>query len=87
MFAPHCLNVVITFKIADILEEQPEGMHIDEISARSGIDAQKLGRILRLLATRHVFREGNYIPLGFLHRLTARLGRVQSLMTFSPTID
>ena len=58
------MNVAITFKIADILEEQPEGMHIEEIGARSGIDAQKLGRILRLLATRHVFREGN-IPLNF----------------------
>ncbi|KAJ2932577.1 hypothetical protein H1R20_g4534, partial [Candolleomyces eurysporus] len=57
VFAPHCLNVATTFKIADILEEQPEGMHIDDIGARSGIDAQKLGRILRLLATRHVFRE------------------------------
>ncbi|KAF6754137.1 S-adenosyl-L-methionine-dependent methyltransferase [Ephemerocybe angulata] len=57
VLAPHCLNVVTTFKIADILEERPEGMHVKDLGARVGIDPEKLGRILRLLATRHVFRE------------------------------
>lgn len=58
--APHCMNVAITFNIADILEEQPEGMHITQLGQRAGIDPGKLGRILRLLATRHIFREGQY---------------------------
>lgn len=68
VLAPHCLNVAITFKIADILEEQPEGMHILEIGKRAGIDSEKLGRMLRLLATRHVFREGMPNVVNSIHR-------------------
>jgi hypothetical protein len=80
------MNVAITFKIADILEEKPEGMHISEIGKRAGIDSQKLGRILRLLATRHVFREGAppFRPLLLPPLLTSH--NSQSLTTFSPTI-
>ena len=80
------MNVAITFKIADILEEQPEGMHISEIGKRSGIDTEKLGRILRLLATRHVFREGASTsgPLLLPPLLTSH--NSQSLTTFLPTI-
>ena len=52
------MQVVITFKIPDILLDQPNGMHVVEISKRSGVEQGKLGRILRLLATKHVFREG-----------------------------
>ena len=58
IYEPACLHVVVTFKVPDILLDQPEGMHIAEIAKRSGIEQGKLGRILRLLATRHIFREG-----------------------------
>jgi len=57
IYEPGCLHVVVTFKIPDILLEQPEGMHVAEIAKRSGIEQGKLGRILRLLATKHIFRE------------------------------
>ncbi|KAF9544584.1 S-adenosyl-L-methionine-dependent methyltransferase [Agrocybe pediades] len=56
-YEPVCLNVAITFKIPDILQEKPSGMHISEIGKRTGIEERKVGRILRLLATKHVFRE------------------------------
>ncbi|KAH0584812.1 hypothetical protein H2248_008091 [Termitomyces sp. 'cryptogamus'] len=56
-FEPICLNVVITFKIPDILQEHPLGMHIKEIGEKAGVDHQKLGQIMRLLATKHIFRE------------------------------
>ncbi|KAG5334648.1 hypothetical protein C0989_003267, partial [Termitomyces sp. Mn162] len=52
-----CLNVVITFKIPDILQEHPLGMHIKEIGEKADVDHQKLGQIMRLLATKHIFRE------------------------------
>ena len=40
-------------------------MHIAEIAKKTGVDEDKLGRILRLLASTHVFREGNFFaPLG-----------------------
>jgi hypothetical protein len=58
IYEPGCLHVVVTFKSPDILLDQPQGMHISEISKRSGIEQGKLGRILRLLATKHIFREG-----------------------------
>ncbi|KAG5715542.1 Sterigmatocystin 8-O-methyltransferase, partial [Termitomyces sp. T112] len=56
-FEPICLNVVITFKIPDILQERPLGMHIKEIGEKAGVDHEKLGQIMRLLATKHIFRE------------------------------
>jgi hypothetical protein len=51
--------VALTNKIPDILHESPSGVHISELEKRTGVDAGKLGRILRLLATKHVFKEGN----------------------------
>ena len=33
-------------------------MHISEIGKKTGLEERKAGRILRLLATNHVFREG-----------------------------
>ncbi|KAH0584806.1 hypothetical protein H2248_008085 [Termitomyces sp. 'cryptogamus'] len=56
-FEPICLHVVITFKIPDILQERPLGMHIKEIGEKADVDHQKLGQIMRLLATKHIFRE------------------------------
>ena len=57
-FETNCLNVALTFKIPDVLEEKPSGMHISEIGEKTGLEERKAGRILRFLATKHVFREG-----------------------------
>ena len=35
-------------------------MHISEISQKSGVEARKAGRILRILASKHIFREGEW---------------------------
>jgi len=58
-FETNCLSVALTFKIPDVLREKPTGMHISEIGQKTGLEERKAGRILRLLATRHVFREGS----------------------------
>jgi len=58
MFSPTCLNVAIRLKVADVLLNKPDGLHISELASKVNTDENKLGRILRLLATRHVFREG-----------------------------
>jgi hypothetical protein len=34
-------------------------MHISEVGEKTGLEERKVGRILRLLATNHVFREGS----------------------------
>ncbi|KAK0184330.1 S-adenosyl-L-methionine-dependent methyltransferase [Armillaria mellea] len=57
MFEPACIRVVIDFKIADYLLAKPEGLHVSELGALSGAEPQKLGRVLRLLASKHCFRE------------------------------
>lgn len=52
------MNVAISLKVADALKDKPEGMHIDELASTLNVNANKLGRILRLLVTKYVFREG-----------------------------
>lgn len=34
-------------------------MHVKELGARAGINHEKLCRIMRLLATKHIFQEGD----------------------------
>lgn len=50
--------MVTEAKIADLLLDKPDGLHVDELAKKSGLDAGKLGRILRVLATQHTFKEG-----------------------------
>ncbi|KAJ6619669.1 S-adenosyl-L-methionine-dependent methyltransferase [Mycena sp. CBHHK59/15] len=54
---PTCMLVATDAKIADHLLDRPEGLHVDELGRITGIDAAKLGRVLRLLATKHCFTE------------------------------
>jgi hypothetical protein len=53
-----CLNVVVSAKIADYLDESPAGLSLDKLSQKSGINEDKLGRVLRYLSMKHIFREG-----------------------------
>ncbi|KAF7314318.1 Kinesin-like protein [Mycena kentingensis (nom. inval.)] len=54
---PICIQVVADAKIADLLLDHPDGLHVNELSSKTGLDEQKLTRILRLLATSHMFTE------------------------------
>ncbi|KAJ7651964.1 S-adenosyl-L-methionine-dependent methyltransferase [Mycena polygramma] len=54
---PACMLVATDAKIADLLLDKPDGMHVDELSRETGIDGGKLSRVLRHLATRHCFAE------------------------------
>lgn len=44
-------------KIADLLVNKPDGVHVEDLGRKSGINAEKLARVLRLLATKHCFTE------------------------------
>ncbi|KAJ7661851.1 S-adenosyl-L-methionine-dependent methyltransferase [Mycena rosella] len=57
VFETNCLRVALSFKIPDILQQKPEGMHLTEISKHSGVEREKLARILRYLTSNHCFRE------------------------------
>ncbi|THH00243.1 hypothetical protein EW145_g7113 [Phellinidium pouzarii] len=52
-----CLRAASTANIANLLLGKPEGVPITELSASSGINADKLERVLRLLTIKHVFQE------------------------------
>ncbi|KAJ7048491.1 S-adenosyl-L-methionine-dependent methyltransferase [Mycena amicta] len=54
---PSCLSVALEFKIPDILQNSPAGMHVAKISKQCGGEPSKLARVLRLLAAKHCFRE------------------------------
>ncbi|KAJ6505928.1 S-adenosyl-L-methionine-dependent methyltransferase [Mycena vulgaris] len=54
---PSCMLVATDSRIADHLLDKPEGLHVDELGLKTGIDPGKLGRVLRLLATGHCFTE------------------------------
>ncbi|KAJ7795876.1 S-adenosyl-L-methionine-dependent methyltransferase [Mycena olivaceomarginata] len=52
------LRVCLEANVTEILREAgPEGMHADEIAAKSQLDGAKLARIMRLLATHYIYRE------------------------------
>ncbi|KAF8830942.1 hypothetical protein HHX47_DHR1000114 [Lentinula edodes] len=53
-----CLSVVTEARIADLLLDQPAGLPASKLADIAGIHAGKLTRILRLLATKHCFKEG-----------------------------
>lgn len=66
--------VVTNAKIADLLIEKPEGLSVKDLAAASGLDSGKLCRILRLLATKHCFEEGEkkdiFVSINVSHLLS-----------------
>lgn len=53
------LGVALRAEIADILLDEPAGLHVSEISKRCNIEQGKLARVLRALSSNHVFREAS----------------------------
>ncbi|KAJ6501501.1 S-adenosyl-L-methionine-dependent methyltransferase [Mycena vitilis] len=54
---PTCMLVATDAKIADLLLNKPDGVPVEDLSRKTGIDAGKLSRVLRHLATKHCFAE------------------------------
>lgn len=53
-----CLQFVVWMKIPDILGEKPDGVPVDEVATKIGVEKDKVARILRFLSTKHIFKEG-----------------------------
>jgi len=52
------LRVCVEANVTEILREAgPEGLHISDIAKKANLDARKLGRIIRCLTARHIYRE------------------------------
>ncbi|KAH8829594.1 S-adenosyl-L-methionine-dependent methyltransferase [Flagelloscypha sp. PMI_526] len=52
-----CIRTAVHFKIPDLLKNKTDGVHVSELAKTVKVDQGKLARILRLLATKHIFRE------------------------------
>ncbi|KAJ7135582.1 S-adenosyl-L-methionine-dependent methyltransferase [Mycena epipterygia] len=53
-----CLRVALELNVIEILREAgPKGAHVKKIAEPSGTNPEIVGRVLRLLATHHYFRE------------------------------
>ncbi|KAI0267868.1 S-adenosyl-L-methionine-dependent methyltransferase [Gloeopeniophorella convolvens] len=58
MYLSSSLGLVDEADVADAVKEAgPQGLHIKDISSKTGVESVKLARVLRYLASRHVFRE------------------------------
>ncbi len=68
--AARCLHVAAAFGVADAIGDQPADPR--EIAARTGLDADALRRILRLLVAHGVFEER---ADGYVHNAASRLLR------------
>ncbi|KIK53484.1 hypothetical protein GYMLUDRAFT_265005 [Collybiopsis luxurians FD-317 M1] len=79
MFESAALGFVVDVNIPDILgTASPQGLHVKELSATTGIDSAYIARIMRYLATRHIFKET--APNVFSHnRLSSLLKKAKSL--------
>ena len=59
-----CVDVVHRAKVADALEQFPNGLHVNELAKLVNLEGGKLARVLRLLATQGCFAEGKvFTPL------------------------
>ncbi|KAJ6510967.1 O-methyltransferase [Mycena sanguinolenta] len=66
------LGVVTESSTAEIIREAgPQGCHINEIAKKNGVDPLKIARVLRPLATQHIFREVS--PNVFAHNRLSTL--------------
>ncbi|KAF4566171.1 ich1-like protein [Pleurotus pulmonarius] len=55
---PACMRLFEASHVPEILREAgPDGLHVEKIAERNGVDASKLAHVLRLLATHHILRE------------------------------
>ena len=82
--APRCLHVIADFGVADALGDRPASVH--DLAARTGINADALGRMLRLLAAHGVFA---HCPEGYTHTAASQLLRsdhAQSMRAYARMI-
>ncbi|KAK0437893.1 O-methyltransferase [Armillaria borealis] len=51
------LRAALEANVVEILRGHPQGLHVRDIAAQNEMEPVKLGRVLRLLATHHIFNE------------------------------
>ncbi|KAJ8093236.1 hypothetical protein PM082_020730 [Marasmius tenuissimus] len=57
-FKSAAVRVCLESSVTEILREAgPQGMHVEDISKKNGVDPKKLSRFLRILAMHHIYKE------------------------------
>ena len=80
-----CVQVVAEYGVADALADQPKS--VSEIAARTGMNADALGRILRLLTAHEVFAQNGEF---YRHTPASELLRAdhpQSMRSFASSCE
>ncbi|KAG6815873.1 hypothetical protein H0H87_010616 [Tephrocybe sp. NHM501043] len=87
MYLTVTLGTVVDINVPDILRDAgPEGLHVNDISVKNGVDPSYIARVLRFLATRHVFREVS--PNVFANnRISSLLAKAKSLNEIKAEYD
>jgi hypothetical protein len=57
-FGPVAMRIAVEARISDLLVKNPQGLTVTELADKTGIDAWRLRKVMRALATQHCFREG-----------------------------
>lgn len=58
MYTSATLNLVVEANVTEALKEAgPQGLHVRELGAKVGVEPTMLGRCLRYLCARHIYRE------------------------------
>lgn len=52
------MRVAVESRIPDLIGTSTEGLSVLELADKTGIEVNKLRKIMRALATRHCFRQG-----------------------------
>lgn len=61
-------RVILQAKITDKLKPHPDGLHVSELADKVGMHPGKLGRIMRVLTSKHIFWEGAHLIYHTLYR-------------------
>jgi hypothetical protein len=61
-----CMRVAVRENITNVLLNYPKGIHVNELSKIISIEPKKLGRLMRLLATRGCYNEGKVSFIAWL---------------------
>ncbi|KAI0081995.1 S-adenosyl-L-methionine-dependent methyltransferase [Panus rudis PR-1116 ss-1] len=81
-----CLGIAIDAKVADQLVGHPEGLHVSELASVKNVHPGKLSRVLRVLATKHCFREVSQDVFAN-NRLSAALVDVPTAANIAVSVD
>lgn len=69
-----CTDISIKWRIADVLDQHPEGLSVDVLADTINFNKTKTLRVLRALALKGCFKEGSNTRLSLILKSTSNVG-------------